>query len=291
MGGGPIMRRVGPKQKGSTSSAEAQDSPARGVRWERTKMSSELELRRTAEELPVFEELAEAEARPRQTAVEAALSTSSILSEEFRLLRAKVRALAEEQPFRCFGLVSGAPGEGKTTVALGLAVALAHEERDGRRVLLVEADLRKRSLAPYLGLEPIPGLVEWLQQSTSTSLAVRRIGLRGPFLLGAGCHSSSSPDLLSSRRMGRLFEAMRMCFDYVIVDCPPLGPVADAVLLQDLLDGFLLVVRARHSPRETLSRALGHLKQGSIRGVVFNDYREILRRGYGYDYSAYGEGG
>jgi capsular exopolysaccharide synthesis family protein len=251
------------------------------LRWEATRRDAELDGRRPSEHLPVFEELPDAVTAPRETVHRAAIAADSSLAEEFRVLRAKVRAIGEERAFRCIGMVSSAPGEGKTTVSLGLATALA-QEREDRRVVLVEADLRKRSIARYLGLEPSAGLAEWLQGDAEAAVPLRRLGRRGPFLLTAGILNPPSPEILASGRVPRLLEACRRCFDYVIVDCPPLVPVADSVMLQDLLDGFLLVVRARHAPRQAMLRALSHVKHERIQGVVFNDYAELLRRVYGY---------
>jgi Mrp family chromosome partitioning ATPase len=219
----------------------------------------------------VFEEFDEAQVVAREPAHQAALEPGSYVAEGYRLLRAKVQALGEETAFRCIGLASAAPGEGKTTVALGLALAMA-QERD-RRVILVEADLRKRSLAGYLGLEPQPGLSEWLQDKVEGPVPVRRLGSEGPYLLVGGVSEPRSPEILSSGRMARLLEACRAFFDYVVVDCPPLTPVADAVLLQHLLDGLLVVVRARSTPKETL---------------VFNDYRELITSVYKYSQRKYG---
>jgi len=99
-------------------------------------------------------------------------------------------------------------------------------------------------------------------------------------VIAGGRESSSHPDLLGSTRMGELVDACRLAFGFVVVDCPPLGPVADAVAIQDLLDGFLLVVRARHTAREDVVRAVSRLKQGRIHGVVFNNQPEILPDGY-----------
>ena len=96
------------------------------------------------------------------------------------------------------------------------------------------------------------------------------------------------PELLGSARMSALLEAARRSFDYVIVDCPPVIPVADSVILQELVDGFLLVVRARHCPRETVVRAASRLKAGRIIGMIFNDQREILPRYSSYGYGRYG---
>jgi len=236
----------------------------------------------------VFEEHDEATPRVREYAHQQALQPGSHLAEVFRLLRAKVRAIGEESPFRCLGLVSATPGEGKTTVALGLATAMAQES--DRRVILVEADLRKRSLAGYLGLEPLAGLSDWLQDKVEGPVPVRRLGADGPYVLLGGLAEPTTPEVLSSDRMARLLQACRGYFDYVIVDCPPLTPVADAVLLQHLLDGLLVVVRARSTPREALVRAISNLDTSRVRGVVFNDYEELLSGAYKYSQHKYGAG-
>lgn len=280
MASGPLN----PKGK-SGAVVRAGETVARPT-WQASRIEAEFDSRRSGEDLPVFEELAELTPAPRQPAHRAALSTESALAEEFRVLRAKVRAIGEERAFRCIGLVSSSPAEGKTTVALGLASSMAHE-RDGRRVILVEADLRKRSIARYLGFEPSSGLSEWLQDDPASPVPVRRLGPGGPFLLAAGLNSPGNPELLASRRVSKLFEACRRCFDFVVVDCPPLTPVADTVMLQELLDGFLLVVRARRTTREALVRALSHLNRERIRGVVFNDYKELLAGAYSSARSPY----
>jgi len=256
------------------------------LKWEAARLEAQLDSRRPPDDLPVFEELAELDAAPLQAAHRAALSPESALAEEFRVLRAKVRAIGEERAFRCIGIVSSSPAEGKTTVALGLASAMAHE-RDGRRVILVEADLRKRSIARYLGFTPASGLSEWLQADSASPVPVRRLGPGGPFLLTAGLNGPPNPEVLASRRVTRLFEACRRCFDFVVVDCPPLTPVADTVMLQELLDGFLLVVRARRTTRDALVRALSHLNRDRIQGVVFNDHEQILSGAYSYARSPY----
>ena len=274
------MTTVATPKGGPGGSARVPDAAARR-RWDASRRDAELDGRRPSENLPVFEELGEAHSLPREAVHRAVLAADSGLADEFRVLRAKVRAIGEERAFRCIGMVSSAPGEGKTTVSLGLATALA-QERDDRRVILVEADLRKRSIARYLGLEPNAGLSEWLEGHLGAPVPLRRLGDRGPFLLAAGMSSPASPEILASGMVPQLLEACRRCFDYVIVDCPPLVPVADSVLLQDLLDGFLLVVRARHAPRQAMLRALSHLKAERIQGVVFNDYSELLRRVYSY---------
>jgi capsular exopolysaccharide synthesis family protein len=237
------------------------------------------------DDLPVFEETSEAVPQHLAAVPAAALTPGSLLSEEFRMLRAKVRGIGEQRPFHCIGLVSATAGEGKTTVTLGLAMAIAQEP--DRRVLVIEADVRKPSIDSYLGLSRVSGLGDWLEEAQGT-VTVRRLVPQGFFLLSAGRSSLQRPELLGSDRMGRLLEAARRYFDFVVVDCPPLVPVADSVILQDLLDGFLFVVRARHSPRETLQRAISNIKADRIQGVVFNDYKDLLPGYYNYGYRQYG---
>ena len=84
--------------------------------------------------------------------------------------------------------------------------------------------------------------------------------------------------------MAALIGACQLSYGYVVVDCPPLDPVADAVALQDMIDGFLLVIRARRSPRAAIERAMSRLKENRVRGIVFNDQPEILPLGYAYGY-------
>jgi capsular exopolysaccharide synthesis family protein len=211
---------------------------------------------------------------------QAVLGSGHYLAEEFRFLAAKVAGLASER-FTTIGVVSSGPGEGKTTVALGLAAALARAS--DQRALLLEADLRQPSVERYLGLPRTSGVSEFLA-GRGTSVPVRSVAPAGFAVLAAGRERLARPELLGSERMATLIGACQLSYGYVVVDCPPLDPVADAVSLQDLLDGFLLVIRARRSPREAIERALARLKENRVRGIVFNDQPQILPIGYAYGY-------
>jgi Mrp family chromosome partitioning ATPase len=208
----------------------------------------------------------------------AVVGTGHHLAEEYRVLASKVASLGVNR-FTTIGVVSAVPGEGKTTVALGLAAALARVSP--LRVLLLEADLRQPCLEKYLGLPRVGGVSEWLC-GKSDSVPVRVISPPGFSVITAGREPLTHPDLLGSERMGALLGAGQLSFGFLVVDCPPLSPVADAVSLQDLLDGFLLVVRARSAPRDAIERAVGRLHEGRIQGVVFNDQPEILPTSYSY---------
>ena len=109
-------------------------------------------------------------------------------------------------------------------------------------------------------------------------MPLRRVEPWGFHLLAGGAPSQAPAGLLASPSMGRLLAAARGHFDFVLLDCPALETDADCAVLQDVLDGLLLVVRARHASRHAIGQALSHLKPGAVRGVVFNDRTEILTR-------------
>jgi capsular exopolysaccharide synthesis family protein len=207
-----------------------------------------------------------------------ALAPGSLFFEQFRVLRAKIKTLASERVFQCLGIMSATAGEGRTTVAVGLALALA-EERS--RVLLIEAELREPVLASALGLVPNGGLSNWLRADVARPVPIRRLEPSGLRLLAGGGRVAAPSDLLGGDRMAKLLDVARRSFDYVVVDCPPLLPMADSLGLQNFLDGALLVVRSRHSFEDTIQRANAHLKPNLVAGVVFNDQREIVTRRLG----------
>jgi Mrp family chromosome partitioning ATPase len=156
-------------------------------------------------------------------------------------------------------------------------------------VLLIDADLRRRDVCPMLRIDGAPGVAEWLE-SGRDSLPLRRVAPGGFHLLAAGL-APCRPELLGSPRLTKLLNSVERHFDLVILDTAPILPVADSLTLRDRVGGFLLVVRARHSPREAVVRTAALLGRDRILGIVLNAYRSSLpsRRGYHYGYgSSYG---
>lgn len=224
---------------------------------------------------------------PRKSApiIDSVRDAHSVAGEEFRLLRARVRSYCLQQGKKCIALSSALPGEGKSTVSLGLVAALARER--GQRVLLVEADLRRPSISVTLGLDPAPGLSEWLDGALD-QVPVRLYQPGGFFVLAAGQAAFDRPEALGSPLMDALLRSARGAFDFVILDAPPILPVADTILMQDLLDGFVLIVRSRSTPREAILDALGRLQSDKIVGVVLNDHREYRSSYKSSAYERYG---
>jgi len=219
----------------------------------------------------------------------------SVMGEELRLLRARVRRLADERGISCLALTSALPGEGKSTVALGLAAALAREH--GKRVLLIEADLRRPTLGARLGLPNAPGVAEWLNGQLP-QITLRRVKPAGLFMVVAGQAPVDNAESLGSPAMESMLQAARGAFDFVLLDLPPVLPVADTTLVQDLVDGFLFVVRSRVTPREAIVEALSRLRAEKVLGLVLNDqheyrhsYRNAAYKRYGMSYGVPRGGG
>jgi Mrp family chromosome partitioning ATPase len=210
---------------------------------------------------------------------------NSIVGEELRLFGANLVDTCRRLKVGCLALTSALPGEGKSTLSVGLASALGREP--GRRILLVEADLRRPSLTKTLGLPPAVGLGEWLA-GTLEHVPVRFVQPGGFFLVSAGQAGLKRPELLGSPRMEAMLRTARRMFDLVLLDATPVLPVADTVLMQDLVDGFQLVVRSRRTPREAIHDTLAKLRADRVIGVVFNGHQEYRASHKYYGYRRYG---
>ncbi len=182
-----------------------------------------------------------------------------------------MRTLGKQRGVKCIGVTSAIPGEGKSTISMGLATALAREA--GCRVLLIEADMRRPSISKTLGVPPAPGLAEWLNGSLER-VPLRVVQPGGFRLLVAGSAQVESPEAVGSPQMDALLRSAREAFDYVLLDAPPVLAVADTILMQDLVDGLLIVARSRLTPREAIVDALGRLRADRVLGLVLNDHRE-----------------
>ena len=198
--------------------------------------------------------------------VEAGVPRDAPLSDEFfRAIYTRAGAGVSETLAVC----SAITGEGKSTVALGLAVTIAQDFPE-LRVLLVETDLQQPVLAADFNVEPTPGLAECLALGESALFAHRPTGLPNLQLMPAGGAATGAARLLRSSRMALMLDSLRGQHDVVILDTPALLVNSDALLLTDLADGVIFVVRAGVTPQHLVQKAVDQVDQEKLRGLVLN---------------------
>lgn len=207
-------------------------------------------------------------------------------AEQFRTLRSRLYQLQQSQSIRTLLVTSSIPGEGKTFVAANLAQAIVRQP--DRRVLLIDADLRRSRLHVPLGAPSAPGLTDYLGGETD-ELSVIQQEQEGNLCFIPGGNDVSNPsELLSNDRLKNLLTRLAPVFDWVIIDSPPCLPVADASVLADLCDGVLLIVRSGSTPSMIAQRACQELQGRKIVGVVLNAMAEPPAYGP-YHYYDYGK--
>jgi receptor protein-tyrosine kinase len=222
----------------------------------------------------------------RKRAVVMAPAGSDPVSESYRALRTAVRFVNPDHPVRCFAVTSPGEGDGKSTTAANLAVALAES---GQQVVLIDADMRRAGLAPLLGLEGAVGLSNVVigQVEVDEALQTWRKLLT---VLPAGTLPPNPSELLGSQSMADLLDLLMTRFDMIVLDAPPALPVTDAVVLSTLVDGLVVVVRSGRTSRPVLSELRRRLEtvQAHVLGLVLNaapaaqqgyyDYRPVAKR-------------
>jgi polysaccharide biosynthesis transport protein len=214
-----------------------------------------------------------------------AAAPHSSQAEAFRQLRTNLHFVqldsrGEGLRHGAISVTSSLAGEGKSTVAVNLAVALAE---NNARVLLVDADLRRPTVAKVLGLEGAVGLTTVLLGEAEVEDVTQTWGTSGLHVLPAGALPPNPTDLLGSLPMRRLLDQLRARYDHVVLDGAPLLPVADSAVLAGLVDGTLLVVNGTKVRRHQLAESLQNLArvEAPLLGVVLN---QVARdeRSYGY---------
>ena len=190
--------------------------------------------------------------------------------EQFRLLRARLEDARRVRPLKTVLVTSSLPEEGKSFVSLNLAETISQRGRN--KVLLLEADLRRPSCCSGLELSPVAGLAECFASNDPVANFVYRISGLGLCLMPAGARVAAGTELLASRRMSHVLAETGRTFDWVFVDCPPLLPVADSVVLSRLCDGIVLVVRRNKALNTAVGEALKRIEPGKLLGIVLNDF-------------------
>ena len=207
----------------------------------------------------------------------------SIGADRFRLARIRLKNLQATKGLKTLLITSPLPGDGKSTVSLNLATALA--ENGKRPVLLLEADVYRPSIVKKLNINPWPGLSECFQQGTDAMQAIRRIEPLGFYLLPVGQPTEEDGFLQSKYAQQMIKKLSAISFSWIVIDAPPSTPVADILTLKAQADATLLVVRAGKTPREAIDETTRNIGREHIMGIMLNgveDLDQAYSKYYGY---------
>ena len=212
---------------------------------------------------------------------------NSIIAESFRLLRSNVRFSNPDQPLRSIMVTSPASGEGKTTVAANLAIALA---ANGLRVILVDCDLRRASLAKLFGVENSRGLTSVVVGEMPIEEALQQVQRENLRLLATGPTPPNPVEFLDSQRCHEVLKELSGMADFVILDTPPASFLTDATVLCPQVDGVLIVARTRQTKQAAIRRVMNQLlmTKGNLVGMCLNRM-PMSGHGYYYNYYMYGD--
>lgn len=181
-----------------------------------------------------------------------------------KTLFANIRFMAVDSPIKSIVVTSSVPNEGKSTASVNLAQAIATA---GKRVLLVEADMRRRSLAAMLNVRSAAGLYAVLTDAVPLDVAVASTTTANLFFLDTEPNIPNPADMIASKRFSRLVRLLEERYDYVIFDMPPVGTFVDAAILSTLVDATIMVVRPNLVKRTELAEAYEQLQKANANVV------------------------
>ncbi|WP_368901464.1 CpsD/CapB family tyrosine-protein kinase [Oceanobacillus oncorhynchi] len=208
----------------------------------------------------------------------------SPISEQYRTVRTNLQFASVDNEITSMLLTSAGPAEGKSMTTANLAVVYAQQ---GKKVLLVDADLRKPTIHYTFRLDNLRGLSNILVGETTLEETAETSGITNLDIISCGPIPPNPSELLGSRRMQALVEATKQKYDLVIFDMPPVLAVTDAKILANYVDGAILVVRSKKTENDAAKQALEALESvhANVLGVVLND-RDKKEANYYYYYGS-----
>lgn len=189
-------------------------------------------------------------------------------TEEFRTLRSRLYHMREKMSLKKLLVTSALPKEGKSFTSCNLAQVLVRQH--GRRVLLIDADLRGPRLHLMLGTAPGPGLSDYLEGRNDEFSVMQRGPMENLFFIPSGTGIEDPAELVGNGKLKVLLQRVEPLFDWIIVDSPPAIPVSDASVLAKACDGVLMVVRSNSTPSDVARKARQEFPEQALVGVVLN---------------------
>jgi len=208
-----------------------------------------------------------------------------IFVEQFKAFRSKLEYRLDLLAWKVIGVTSSIAGEGKTLTCAKVAISLARTKR--KAVLLVDADIRKADLSKGLRTPVHPGLTEYLLGGAGISNIIRKSSVPGLDTISSGTLVASPSDLLAGNGFRNFVEEARKRYDLVLLDTPPILPVAETMSMRECLDCFIFIYRMGHTPLEMFQQATEEIGEKKILGVVLNGVEQKSDRYYGKYYGHY----
>lgn len=202
----------------------------------------------------------------------------SLSAEAYRSLRTSIKFSLIDKPIKTIVVTSSLAGEGKSTVVVNLAYSLS---QDGARVLVIDCDLRKPSIHENFLLSNEKGLTDVLFGKSDLKGVPKKIE-DSLFLITAGTILPNPPEILGSKEMENLIKELKINFDYIIIDTPPILPVSDTLLLVSKADATLIVVKARKTKEKMVKESYERLieAKANVIGTVLNESDKSLDNKY-----------
>jgi capsular exopolysaccharide synthesis family protein len=210
-------------------------------------------------------------------------------AEAFRLLTVRLRHRRKETQLRKLLVTSTIPEEGKSVVSANLSCALAAGTR--QKVLLVGGDIRRPSLDRVFGVQTGPGLCELLEGGQNLASCIYQVKETGIWLLPSGTIKGNALEILQSNKLPVLMDQLVALFDWVVIDSPPILPLADTSVWARLADGILLVARPGVTKKRLLQKGLEAIDKDKMVGALLNSYKSVEEGSYYYYGTASGTNG
>jgi capsular exopolysaccharide synthesis family protein len=205
------------------------------------------------------------------------------ISEDYRTIRTSILLSRAEKPPKTIVFTSSLPSEGKTATVVNMAVAFGQL---GKRILVIDADLRKPRLQSLFKVRSTDGLSGFLTGKLSIENAIHQTNIDNIFFMPSGILPPNPAELLESPRMHLLMEGVKRGFDITLLDTPPVLAVTDAVVVGNQVDGVIMIVQHEKTARKPFLKAVEELRQNNVKiiGVMFNQAKVSKKNYYYMDY-------